>query len=127
MTSALVLFAHGARDPEWAIPFRKIRQRVSARCPALTVELAFLELMPPALDEVLERLAAAGHAKITIAPLFMAQGGHLKQDLPRLLDALRARYPQLVLDLLPAIGEVDPMLEAISDWLCSAIEPVKQT
>ena len=76
---------------------------------------------------MLERLAANGHAKITIAPLFMAQGGHLKQDLSRLLDALRARYPQLVLDLLPAIGEVDPMLEAISDWLCSAIEPVKQT
>ena len=122
MTSALVLFAHGARDPEWAIPFRKIRQRVSARCPALTVELAFLELKPPALDEVLERLAANGHAKITIAPLFMAQGGHLKQDLPRLLDALRARYPQLVLDLLPAIGEVDPMLEAVGHAIADGVD-----
>ena len=43
------------------------------------------------------------------------------------LDAQLAPYRHDVLDLLPAIGEVDPMLEAISGWLCSAIEPVKQT
>ena len=91
--SALVLFAHGARDPEWSAPLRNIERRVASRRPDLTVELAFLELMAPALEEVLERLAAAGHARITIAPLFMAQGGHLKQDLPRLLDQVRQHHP----------------------------------
>ena len=122
MTSALVLFAHGARDPDWRIPFQRIQQRVSARCPGVTVELAFLELMPPALDEVLERLVATGHSKITIAPLFMAQGGHLKQDLPRLLDELRRRYPALVFELLPAVGEVDAVIDAISGWLAAAAQ-----
>jgi len=120
--AALVLFAHGARDPEWSIPFRNIQHRIAARCPALTVELAFLELMSPVLGEVLERLAATGHARITIAPLFMAQGGHLKQDLPRLLDELRRRHPAIVLDLLLPVGEAEPVLEAISDWLVNAAQ-----
>jgi sirohydrochlorin cobaltochelatase len=120
--AALVLFAHGARDPEWSAPFRNVQHRVAARCPTLTVELAFLELMPPALEEVLERLAAAGHTRITIAPLFMAQGGHLKQDLPRLLAELRRRHPAIVLDLLPPVGEAEPVLEAISDWLVNAAQ-----
>jgi sirohydrochlorin cobaltochelatase len=120
--AALVLFAHGARDPEWSIPFRNVQRRVAARCPALTVELAFLELMPPALGEVLERLAAAGHARITIAPLFMAQGGHLRQDLPQLLAELRRRHPAIVLDLLPPVGEAEAVLDAISDWLVNTVQ-----
>ena len=119
--SALVLFAHGARDPEWSLPFRNIQRNVADRCPALTVELAFLELTQPALGEVLERLAATGHARITIAPLFMAQGGHLKQDLPQLLDEIRRRHPAVVLDLLPPVGEAEPILDAIGDWLVNAV------
>lgn len=119
--SALVLFAHGARDPEWSLPFRNIQRNVAGRCPGLTVELAFLELMQPALGEVLERLAATGHARITIAPLFMAQGGHLRQDLPQLLDEIRERHPAVVLDLLPPVGEAEPVLDAIGDWLVNAV------
>ncbi|OGA38696.1 MAG: hypothetical protein A3G24_27955 [Betaproteobacteria bacterium RIFCSPLOWO2_12_FULL_62_13] len=117
MKSALVLFSHGARDPEWSVPFRNIQRRIAARCPELAVELAFLELAPPTLADAVEKLAAAGHARITVAPLFMAPGGHLKRDLPRLLDELRGRHPGVVLELLPAIGDVEAVLDAISDWL----------
>jgi sirohydrochlorin cobaltochelatase len=119
---ALVLFAHGARDPEWSVPFRNMQRKIAARCPAVTVELAFLELMPPALGDVLERLATAGHAHITIAPVFMAQGGHLKQDLPRLIDELRRRHPAVAFDLLPPVGKAEPVLDAISDWLVNAVQ-----
>ena len=122
MKTALVLFAHGARDPEWSAPFRRIRQNVAARCPGTTVELAYLEAMPPSLKEVLERLAKNGHGRIVIAPLFMAQGGHLKNDLPRLLEELRRVHPALVFDVLPPAGEVERVLNAMSDWLASVVE-----
>jgi sirohydrochlorin cobaltochelatase len=115
--SALVLFAHGARDPEWATPFRTIQRQVAARRTDLAVELAFLELMQPALPATLEKLAGAGCTAITIAPLFMAQGGHLKHDLPQLLQSLRERHPAVELTLLPPVGEVDAILQAISGWL----------
>ncbi len=117
--SALILFAHGARDPEWAKPFSKIQRSVASRCPGLTVELAFLEFIPPALPDAVEKLAK-GHDLITIAPLFMAQGGHLKHDLPLILDDLRRRFPAVTLTLLPAVGDVDVILDAISDWLVNS-------
>lgn len=119
MKSALILFAHGARDPEWALPFRKIKAAVAARRPGLTVELAFLEFMPPALPDAVEKLATA-HDFITIAPLFMAQGGHLKHDIPLILDDLRRRFPAVTLTLLPAVGDVDIILDAISGWLVNS-------
>ena len=89
----IVLFAHGARDPEWARPFEEIRDRVRASRPEYPIELAYLELMAPTLEEAIATLADEGASAITVFPLFMAQGGHLKQDLPRILDAIRAELP----------------------------------
>lgn len=119
-TSAIILFAHGARDPEWVQPFRKIKRTLEARRPGVTVELAFLEMMEPALTDAVAKLARSGHKSITIAPLFMAQGGHLKNDLPKILDAIRADHRGTEITLLPAIGDVDTILDAIADWLVGA-------
>ncbi|HSC97141.1 MAG TPA: CbiX/SirB N-terminal domain-containing protein [Burkholderiales bacterium] len=116
-TSALVLFAHGVRDAQWSDPFRAVRQVVAARRPDLTVELAFLEHMQPALGDCVARLVKDGHTRITVAPLFLAQGGHLKKDLPRLLKDLSARHAAAEITVLPPIGEVTELLDAISTWL----------
>ena len=115
--SALVLFAHGARDAQWSEPFKAIREAVAGRRPDLTVEIAFLELMQPTLGECVAGLARSGHGKITIAPLFLAQGGHLKRDVPRLVADLSARHPTVQMTVLPAIGEVPDVLNAIANWL----------
>jgi sirohydrochlorin cobaltochelatase len=120
---AIVLFAHGARDPEWARPFQRIKDLLEKKRPGVTVELAFLELMEPPLAETVGKLALAGHKAITIAPLFMAQGGHLKNDLPKILTALRADHPQTTITLLPAVGDVDEILASIADWLVGATAP----
>jgi sirohydrochlorin cobaltochelatase len=119
MNSALVLFAHGSRDPEWAAPFRAVQQRVAAIAPDLAVELAFLEIMQPSLPEAVDRLVASGRERITIAPLFMAQGAHLKRDLANLVTGVRERHPQIELLLLPAAGEVETVIDAMSTWLAT--------
>lgn len=117
---AIILFAHGARDPEWAQPFRKIKRALEAKRPGVGVELAFLELMEPALPDAVAKLARAGNRSITIAPLFMAQGGHLKNDLPKILYALRTEHRGIEITLLPAVGDVDAVLDAIAGWLVGA-------
>ena len=117
MKAALVLFAHGAREPGWAGPFRAVRDRVARARPDLTVELAFLEQMAPPLEECIARLAAAGHARITVAPLFLGMGGHLRHDLPQLLAGVGARHPALQIVTLPPIGEAEAMLDALAGWL----------
>ena len=81
----IVLFAHGARDPEWARPFERIRDRIRASRPECPIQLAYLDFMSPTLDEAVAALAEEGASSITVFPLFMAQGGHLKDDLPRMV------------------------------------------
>ena len=113
----IVLFAHGARDPEWARPFEEIRSRVRSSRPEYPIELAYLELMSPTLEEAIASLASQGALAITVFPLFMAQGGHLKQDLPRILDAIRANQPHVPIALESAVGEVPGLLDAIAAWI----------
>ena len=117
----LVLFAHGARDPEWARPFEAIRDRARASRPECPVEVAYLEMMGPTLEEAVASLLARGATAITVFPLFMAQGGHLKKDLPLLLDDLRSRHPAVPMRLERAIGDVPELLDAITAWVLGRI------
>jgi sirohydrochlorin cobaltochelatase len=113
----IVLFAHGARDPEWARPFEAIRDRIRAKRPEFHVELAYLEMMTPTLEEAIAALVQRGAPSITVYPLFMGQGGHLKNDLPKILDAIRASHAQVPISLESAIGEVPEILDSIAGWI----------
>lgn len=114
--SALVLFAHGARDPVWAEPFRRMQARLRQQRPDCRVELAFLESMQPTLQAVAAALTEEGVRRLTVVPLFLAQGGHLREDLPRLVDGIRRDLPGLEITVATAIGDSADLTNAIADW-----------
>jgi sirohydrochlorin cobaltochelatase len=111
LKAGIVLFAHGSRDPEWAAPFERIASILSKN---FLVSVAYLELMRPTLDEAVAALAAAGAKSIRIVPVFLGQGGHVKQDLPRLVANAAAARPALRLILEEPIGEQPAVIEAIA-------------
>src|SRR6185503_5683206 len=83
---AIVLFAHGARDPDWARPFRQLALELAERVPGERVTLAYLELMQPSLAECVSALYAEGFRRFRVVPVFFGAGGHLKKDLPALIS-----------------------------------------
>jgi sirohydrochlorin cobaltochelatase len=114
MTTALILFAHGARDPEWANPMRRVQAVVRQRMTDVPVELAFLEFMAPTLPDCAAGLIAQGADKIVVMPMFIARGGHLKKETPEMIEALRAQYPQVEFSLGNAIGEHELVVQAMA-------------
>jgi sirohydrochlorin cobaltochelatase len=116
----IVLFAHGARDPEWAQPVNRLAELVAARDEGVSVAAAYLEHMPPPLEGAVDAMVQAGVGDITVVPVFIAQGGHLKQDLPRLVDAIRGTYPQLTVRLTPPMGESLGVLDAMATFALMA-------
>ena len=120
MSSGLILFAHGARDARWAEPFLAIAERIRVADPGRPVELAFLELMEPDLGEAARRLAAGGAGKIDVVPLFLGMGGHLRNDLPPLVEALRAALPGIDIRLHPAIGENEAVIAVVASAALAA-------
>lgn len=118
----VILFGHGARDPEWAGPMERVRARMAERRPGLAVELAFLEFLAPTLDEAADRLVGGGVEEILVVPMFLAQGGHLKRDLPTLVAALRARHPACRVSLAQAVGEAEAVVSAMADYALASVD-----
>ena len=110
----VLLFAHGARDPRWAAPFEAVAQRMRAAAPTLRVENAYLEFMAPGLAEAGARLAAAGCTTVDVVPLFLGAGGHVRKDLPDRVARLRVDHPAVAWRLREAIGELDPVIDAMA-------------
>ncbi len=125
MTTGLILFAHGARDPRWAAPFEAVAAQVRTRAPGAPVRLAFLEFMSPSLPEAGAELVAAGCRAVAVLPMFLGAGGHLRKDLPLLLDALRAAHPGTDFSLHTAVGEQGSVIAAMADLAVHTLAPQK--
>jgi sirohydrochlorin cobaltochelatase len=111
LKEGIVLLGHGSPDPEWSQPFEKIAVSVGKRLPAVAVALAYLE-HGPSLEEAVTALAAKGALSIRVVPLFLGTGGHVKEDLPKLVAQAKRAEIQLVLD--KPIGEQPEVVEAIA-------------
>ena len=120
MNHAVILLAHGARDPSWATPFEAVVARVRERAPEAMVRLAFLELMAPTLEEAANDLVARGCTQLAVVPAFLGMGGHVRRDVPAQVDALRARHAGIDWRLHPALGESPQVIAALADAALAA-------
>jgi sirohydrochlorin cobaltochelatase len=111
---AIVLFAHGARHPDWARPFQQLVAELGERLPGERIVLAFLELMKPALADCAAALYADGVRNLRVVPVFLGVGGHLKEDLPRIVEEIRAKFADLAITVEPPIGEQPEVISAIA-------------
>ncbi|MFI6247830.1 sirohydrochlorin chelatase [Streptomyces sp. NPDC051016] len=85
---ALVLVAHGSRDPRALATVRALMERVRELRPGLPVHLGHIELNEPLLPDT---LAALGGARAVLVPLLLSRGYHVKQDIPEMAAASAAR------------------------------------
>jgi len=118
LKEGIVLFAHGSREPDWVKPFERIAQQLSS---SHAVELAYLERTTPKLDEAVASLVKKGAKRIRIVPLFLGAGGHIKEDLPKLAEAARARHAGVEIVLETTIGERKEITDAIAAVISKGI------
>jgi sirohydrochlorin cobaltochelatase len=118
---AIILFGHGARDVRWREPFDRLGTLWNAQHPNTPVQLAFLEMMQPSLEEAVATLSSVGASEIVVVPVFFGQGGHLRNDFPVLLNACQKKFPQVALSATLAVGEDESVLQAIVDFGSRAI------
>ncbi|RKT26308.1 sirohydrochlorin cobaltochelatase [Paraburkholderia sp. RAU2J] len=116
----LVLFGHGARDGRWREPFERLADKLRAvrgsGDAAGPVMLAFLELMEPDLPTAVGGLVAQGCDVVTVVPVFFGQGGHVRKDLPEIIERCRALYPSLEIKCAVAVGEEESVLDAVAQY-----------
>lgn len=115
MTTGIILFAHGSRDPQWRLPIEAVARQIIERQPGTLARCAYLELCLPSLPDAATDLIAAGARKIRVFPLFLGVGKHAREDLPLLISELKAAHPGVAVELLPTAGESDKLISLMAD------------
>ncbi|WP_345813158.1 CbiX/SirB N-terminal domain-containing protein [Paraburkholderia sp. PREW-6R] len=119
-THGLVLFAHGARDARWREPFERLADKLrlarGSGDDGGPVTLAFLELMEPDLPTAVGDLVADGCDVVTVVPVFFGQGGHVRRDLPEVIDKCRGLFPGVEVRCAVAVGEDEGVLDAVAGY-----------
>ena len=121
---AIILFAHGSRDPLWHKPIQAVAARIAQRAPDTPVRCAYLELTEPDLPYVANTLIAEGANSLCIVPLFLGVGRHAREDLPALIHSLQAQHPNVAITCQPAVGEQERLLDLLADI---ALNPTDNT
>ncbi|MFI6402787.1 sirohydrochlorin chelatase [Streptomyces sp. NPDC050548] len=109
---ALVLVAHGSRDPRALSTVRALMERVRELRPGLPVHLGHIELNEPRLTDT---LTALGPTDAVLVPLLLARGYHVKRDIPELAAETQARAR-----VAPPLGPHPLLVETLYDRLVEA-------
>lgn len=91
----LLLIGHGTRDPEGTAEFERLATQVAPLLPGWAVQPCYLEFAQPDIAAGLAALVGQGVGRVAAMPLLLLAAGHAKRDIPELLTAAAAEYPDL--------------------------------
>ncbi|WP_165855016.1 sirohydrochlorin chelatase [Marinobacter sp. JSM 1782161] len=106
----VLLLAHGSSDPKWCATFEKLAAPSLSSIPDAAI--AYMELSQPSLDDEVRRAADDGVKSITVLPLFLAAGRHLRKDVPAMLERLSTEHG-IAIELSAPVGEHPLLGDAI--------------
>ena len=102
------------------MPLEAVAARIAAQQPGRLVLCAYLELCTPSLADAAQQLAAQGATQVTVVPMFLGTGKHAREDLPLLVQDLRAAHPDIPFHVQTAIGEDPRMTALMAEIACEA-------
>ena len=91
----IILFAHGSPVDEANAGVRELAAKVEEAGPYKYVRAAFLDGGEPDLPTAVDQAAGAGFDHLIVVPYFLTEGLHLRRDMPKLVDAARAKHPAM--------------------------------
>ncbi len=97
MKEAVLLVGHGSKDPEGNKEFEDFAARAGMRH-------CMLDYVEPSLPTALALLAAEGVSELAVIPYFLFAGGHVKKDIPFIIQNAQAQYPRMRIRLGRHLG-----------------------
>lgn len=88
----LIVIGHGTADPTGAEETRRTAALVAGMLPGTPVELGFLELVAPSIEDAVAALVDRGCRAVVAAPVLLFRAGHARRDVPEALAAAAARH-----------------------------------
>lgn len=88
----VIVIGHGTADATGAEETRRTAALVATLLPGAAVELGFLELVAPSIEDAVAALVGRGCRAVVAAPVLLFRAGHARRDVPEALAAAAARH-----------------------------------
>jgi sirohydrochlorin ferrochelatase len=108
-----IVFGHGSSVESANDAVRSMAAQLARRGGYEAVEAAFLEGGQPDLPGAVETLVSRGIQQVIVIPYFLTLGMHLKRDLPRLVEELRAVHPGLEIRVTAPLDGHPALIDAL--------------
>ncbi len=94
----VMVCGHGSRDVEAITEFQTVAAGIARRLPQYPVASGLLVFARPIIRDGLDKLRGQGMDHILAVPGMLFAAGHVKNDIPSVLNTYAARYPGLRID-----------------------------
>src|SRR3954463_3002242 len=88
----VMICGHGSRDEAACDEFRRVVEQIARRLPEWPVAMGYLEFARPIICEGLDRLRGQGVDHVMAVPGMLFAAGHVKNDVPSVLNAYAAEH-----------------------------------
>jgi len=109
----VLLLAHGSKYPDYGVACETFLD-AWYRYSGLHARLCFLEQCEPLLEDTLTAVAAHP-CSVTVLPLLLSAGTHLRQDIPNRLAAFKQHHPEIKIYPAAGLTDVGMIAEALND------------
>ena len=113
----LLIVDHGSRNEEANARLIAFARRIAEARPDWLVEHAHMELASPDFTAGVDALVTRGARAILVHLHFLGTGFHVRESLPRLADAMRARHPGIEIELTTPLGDDLRLVEIVLDQM----------
>ena len=117
---AVLLIGHGTRLAAGVAEFRMLADQLQQALPDRTCLAGFLELVEPDLPAALEQLRQQGFRRITALPALLLAAGHVKNDIPAILNAFQIEHPEMSITFGADLGVHPNLLHVARERIESA-------
>ena len=127
----VMVCGHGSRDADAVREFQAVARGIAERLPQYEVESGFLEFATPIIRDGLDALIARGVTDILAIPGMLFAAGHVKNDVPSVLNAYAAGHPGISIrygrDLAIDLKLIRAAGDRVQDTLDRADDTVEMT
>jgi sirohydrochlorin ferrochelatase len=124
MKTALLLIAHGSREPGANADLLYLVEALRQRNALEVVEACYLELAEPDIDAGAARCVELGCGRVILLPYFLSAGVHVRRDLAAARQRLAERFAPVDVRLAEPLGRHPLLIEVVSERAAAARDDV---
>ncbi|MFQ5508452.1 MAG: sirohydrochlorin chelatase [Leptospirillia bacterium] len=120
--TVILLIGHGSRNPAGNVEFLAFVDRLKGRLPDQTIVPCFIELADVLIPEGIERAVALNATRIVCVPVILLAAGHVKMEIPEILEDARKKHPGVEFVYTRNIGVCDQTVRMMAERVAE-VEP----